>query len=69
MSNPSDDNGFVKISSKNPSFFFIERNEWEKLKKDRQKRSFKGLQWKMMSFLKDGGSYTPTVPMLLKGIT
>ncbi|XP_039657009.1 uncharacterized protein LOC120559388 [Perca fluviatilis] len=46
MSNPSDDDGFIKINlPKNPSFFFIERNDWEKLKKNRQKRSFKGLQW------------------------
>lgn len=49
MSNESDEDGFIRISlPKNPSFFFIERNEWDELKKHRQKRGFKGLQWTNM---------------------
>lgn len=46
MSNTSDEDGFIKIRvPQKPSYFFIERKEWNRIKRKRQKRGFEGLQW------------------------
>ncbi|XP_049330083.1 uncharacterized protein LOC111193619 [Astyanax mexicanus] len=46
VSSTSDEQGFLKIPvPQKPSYFFIDRKDWENIKKKRKQRGFKGLQW------------------------